>query len=116
MTPTGAPDARSGASPVSTPRKRDLGVGFGCKRGTPVEEIELLVLAALEDAGLAWDDIGIVATIDRRVREPGLVALARRSGAVLVGYPADALAAVPGLPTPSDEVERLVETPGVCEP
>jgi cobalamin biosynthesis protein CbiG len=94
----------------------DIVLGVGCSSGAPVEEIEALARAALSDAGLAWENVALVATIDRRLNEPGVVELARRAGARLVGYSAATLATVTVIPSPSDEVRRHVRAPGVCEP
>ena len=90
-------------------------LGIGCRAGTSAEEIEALANDALAAAGLDWSQIGAIATLDRRAGEPGLVALASQKRVTIVGYPAEALAAVVGLPSPSDTVEKLAGTPSVCE-
>lgn len=97
-------------------RPPTLVIGVGCSLGAPAGEVAALARDALTSAGLAVGSVGMVATIDRRLTEPAIVALAERLGAGLVGYSAEALAAVPNLPTPSTEVARHVGTPGVCEP
>jgi cobalt-precorrin 5A hydrolase/precorrin-3B C17-methyltransferase len=109
-----APPSRD--APVVVYRPRTLVLGVGCSLGAPSDEIETLARSALRAAGLAWGSVGVVATIDRRLDEPGVVELARCAGALLVGFPATVLAAVADVPTPSDEVQRHVGTPGVCEP
>lgn len=103
-------------SPLVVYRPRTLVLGVGCSLGAPADEIEQLARTALAEAGLAWESVGTVASIDRRLHEPGIVALATRLGVPLATYSADDLAAVADLPTPSAEVERHVGTPGVCEP
>lgn len=112
--------ALDAATPASPPtilyRPPTLVLGVGCSLGAPAEEIEALARTALADAGLACASVGLLATIDRREQERGIVALAQRLGAPLVTYPADALATVADLPSPSAEVQRHVGTPGVCEP
>ncbi len=110
------PDASPHPPPTIVYRPPTLVVGVGCSLGAPADEIEALARAAVAGAGLAWASVGTVATIDRRATEPGVVALAERLGVPLVTYPAVALAAVTGTPSPSAEVQRHVGTPGVCEP
>ena len=95
---------------------RYLVLGVGCRVGTPVEELEQLARAALADAGLTWERIRLVATIDRRLNEPGVIELARRADAGLLGYSAEALAAVVGMPSPSGQVRDRIGVAGVCEP
>ena len=65
---------------------------------------------------LARGSLAQMATIDRRLDEPGVVACAERLGLPLRGFAADELAAVWPLPTPSDVVHAAVGTYGVCEP
>jgi cobalt-precorrin 5A hydrolase/precorrin-3B C17-methyltransferase len=102
--------------PIVMYRPPTLVLGVGCSLGAAADEIEALARAAIKEAGLAWGSVGVVATIEHRLSEPGVVEIARRAGARLVGYPAAELAEVPDLPSPSAEVARHVGTPGVCEP
>ena len=97
-------------------RPPTLVLGVGCSLGATANELEALARDALREAGLAADSVALVATIDRRLMEPGVVELAVRFGVPLRGYPAEALAAVREAPSPSVEVARHVGTPGVCEP
>jgi cobalt-precorrin 5A hydrolase len=78
-------------------------LGVGCRAGTSFKELNTLVEDALADSGLSWSNIALIATVDRRLEEPGLIALARRAGVQLAGYPAEQLAAVEAWPA-------------VCEP
>lgn len=95
-------------------RPRTLVLGVGASSGVTAEEIEALVRAALAEAGLAWGSLSAVATLDRRIAEPGLVAFATRHRLPLRGYPAAELAMV-SVPHPSAAVARHVGTPSVCE-
>jgi cobalt-precorrin 5A hydrolase/cobalt-precorrin 5A hydrolase/precorrin-3B C17-methyltransferase len=88
-----------------------LVVGAGCSRGCPPDELAALVDAAL--AGLAGRVVA-VATIDHRVQEPCVVALAGARGVPVSGHPATALDEVP-VPTPSAAVARHVGTASVAE-
>jgi cobalamin biosynthesis protein CbiG len=71
---------------------------------------------ALRQGGLAKASLALLATIDRRAREPGVVAAAAALEVPVRGYPAERLAEVRGLPTPSEVVRSAVGAPGVCEP
>jgi cobalt-precorrin 5A hydrolase len=95
-------------------RPRTLVLGVGASSGVDSEEIEALARATLRAAGLAWDSVHEVATLDRKLEEPGLVAFAHRHGLPLRGFAAGALAAVP-VPNASPLVARHVGTPSVCE-
>jgi cobalamin biosynthesis protein CbiG len=91
-----------------------LVAGFGCGNGTSLEELSGLLDAALDSAGLDPAGLGLLATLDRKLAEPGLVALAARRGLELCGFAAEALAAV-AVPSPSEAVERAVGTASVAE-
>jgi cobalamin biosynthesis protein CbiG len=78
------------------------------------EEIEALARAALAEAGLAWSSLALVATLDRKLAEPGIAAFAARHALPLRGYAADELALVE-VPHPSAAVHQHVGTASVCE-
>ena len=86
-----------------------LVIGVGCSLGCPADE-----LLSLIDATCPAGDVVVLATVDRRADEPGVVEAARRRGWPLVTFPAEALAAV-AVPTPSDVVAHHVGTPSVAE-
>ncbi len=96
-------------------RPRTLVLGMGCDRGTTVEELMRLVHAALAEAGLAAGALRTLASLDRKADEPGLIELASRLGLKTAFYPAERLAAVPGIATPSATVEFFTGTPSVSE-
>lgn len=87
-----------------------LVVGVGTSLGAPPEEVAALVAAALDDAGLAVESVSEVATIDRRLTEPAVVAL----GLPVTTFTAEQLSRVQ-VPTPSEVVDATVGTPSVCE-
>ncbi|MGY1827897.1 MULTISPECIES: cobalamin biosynthesis protein [unclassified Blastococcus] len=85
-------------------------VGIGLASGVPAAEVLAAVDAVLPDpAGPVR-----LATLDSRVREPGLVVAAALRGWPLTGHPAEVLAAVP-VPAPSGAVAERVGTPSVAE-
>ena len=95
-------------------RPRSLVLGVGASSGVDVEEIEALARATLAAAGLAWASVREVATLDRKLAEPRLVAFAQRHELPLRGFAAEALATVP-VPNASPLVASHVGTPSVCE-
>lgn len=88
----------------------DLVVGVGASTGAPAGAAAELLAAALADAGLHPDAVGLVATIDRRAADPVVTAL----GHEVRAFDAGALAAVV-VPNPSDVVAAEVGTASVAE-
>jgi precorrin-4 C11-methyltransferase len=97
-------------------RPRGLVLGVGCERGVPVEALEEGLDAFLREHRFSRSSIGTLASVSLKADEAGLVELARRHGWQTVFYPAEELARVPGVPSPSEVVARCVGTPGVAEP
>jgi cobalamin biosynthesis protein CbiG len=91
-----------------------VAVGVGASRGCPERELEDLVAAALAEAGLAHDDVALLASADVKAAEPALLALARARRWPLRFYSVARLARVP-VPTPSAVVASHVGTPSVAE-
>ena len=97
-------------------RPPTLVAGVGCSRGATADDIATVVEQALAQGGLARASLARLATLDRRLDEPGVVEFAHRSGLPLAGYAAELLAGVAAVPNPSAVVQAAVGTPGVCEP
>ncbi|WP_300158187.1 cobalamin biosynthesis protein [Solidesulfovibrio sp.] len=95
-------------------RPRVLAAGVGCRKGTPASDILGLVAHVCRQRGLAPESIGVVASIEAKRREPGLLEAAARLGARLEFFTAEQLAAVPA-PNPSDTVKRHMGVGSVCE-
>jgi cobalt-precorrin 5A hydrolase len=93
-----------------------IALGIGCRRDTPVEDIDAIIAQALGAASLAADTISVLATESGKASEPGLVEAARRLGRPLRGIGASALADVSHLAvTHSERVQRLKGVPSVAE-
>ncbi|WP_327150450.1 cobalamin biosynthesis protein [Nocardia sp. NBC_01329] len=86
-----------------------LAVGLGLRPDLSADR----VLVALAEA-LPGRRIGCLATLDRRAREPGLLAAAAELGVPLLGYSVVRMAQVP-VPTPSERVVAALGIPGVAE-
>lgn len=59
--------------------------GFGCRRGTPVSDIEAVLSAALAKFGVARDELRVVATEASKADEPGIYGIAQRLAVPLRG-------------------------------
>jgi cobalamin biosynthesis protein CbiG len=95
-------------------RPRLLAAGVGCSRGAPTEELAALLERACAALGVDQAGLRCLASLDRKLDEPGLGALAQQLELPLQGFPADRLARV-AVPTPSEIVRRAVDTPSVAE-
>ncbi len=90
-------------------------LGIGCRRGTDVQTIEKAVQAVLDSAGVPWEAVRGVASIDVKQNEPGLLRCCEAHGLPLTVFSAETLQAVSGDFTPSDFVARTVGVDNVCE-
>lgn len=97
-------------------RPPTLAAGMGCVRGASAGALADLLGQALAEAGLAAGSLACIATIDVKADEPGLQRLAHHLGVPLRLFTAAALAAVPGIRSPSAYVAQQLGTPGVAEP
>ena len=95
-------------------RPPSLVLGVGCESGVSHGELVDAVEAALRGACLSALSVAVVATLDRKMSEPALVALCDERGWTLDGYAAATLRDV-DVPTPSAAVEHAVGTASVSE-
>jgi cobalt-precorrin 5A hydrolase/precorrin-3B C17-methyltransferase len=77
-----------------------LAFGIGCERGCPAEEIALLARTCLAEAGLAEGAVAAIVSIDLKLAEPGIHALAHALDVPARFFPAARLLS---------ETERLTE-------
>ncbi len=77
-----------------------LVLGIGCERGCPAEEIALLARTCLTEAGLAEGAVAAIVSIDLKLAEPGIDALAAALDVPARFFPAARLLS---------ETERLTE-------
>lgn len=87
-----------------------LVAGIGSAAGVSADEVSTLLDTALAVGGLDRRSVALVATIDLKANEDGIVAL----GLPIHTFPAEALAQV-AVPNPSAIVEAEVGTPSVAE-
>ena len=96
-------------------RPRNLALGIGCNSNTKAEEIEDGVRKVLVDSNLSFLSVCAIGTIDRKAREPGLAAFARRYGLPLLAFAPDELNAVPHI-APSEAARRATGAKAVADP
>jgi cobalt-precorrin 5A hydrolase/precorrin-3B C17-methyltransferase len=72
-------------------RPKNLVLGIGCNGGTAREEIENAVAATLNEHGLSFLSVALVATIDIKGEEPGLVGFAQVHGLRVITFTAGEL-------------------------
>ena len=89
-------------------------VGVGARGGTTTQELRAAVGAVLATAGIAEEDVAVLATVDRRAAEHAVREMALEKGWRLRGLPADELARR-RVPHPSVTVAAAVGTPSVAE-
>jgi cobalt-precorrin 5A hydrolase/precorrin-3B C17-methyltransferase len=93
-----------------------LALGVGCERNAPPEELAALVAEILDEAGLAKGAVACVASIDVKMDEAAVNALAEAMGKPLRFFAAaDLEAETPRLANPSETVFKAVGCHGVAE-
>jgi cobalt-precorrin 5A hydrolase len=91
-----------------------VAIGLGCDRGTPLATVVQALDAALAQAGLAREQVRVLASIEAKRDEGAFIELAAQGGWPLRFFSAAELAAVP-VPNPSETVLRYMGTPSVSE-
>ena len=90
-----------------------LAVGIGCKRGSSADSIEHAVRIALGKYALG--DIAVVASIDAKREEAGLLAFCERHRLPVRFFSADEIARAPRTAI-SHHAQKHLHVDGVCEP
>ncbi len=90
-------------------------LGVGCRKGMDEKTIEAAAQVALDTAGVPWEAVRGIASIDVKQNEPGLLHFCETHGLSLTVFSAEMLQSVSGDFTPSDFVARTVGVDNVCE-
>ncbi|MFM0340143.1 cobalamin biosynthesis protein [Paraburkholderia fungorum] len=94
---------------------KTLCVGIGCRSNSSAEQIEAAVRAAL--GPLAFEAIGVVATVDARAQEAGLHEFCARHALPLAIISREQIATLPlATAEPSAAAREYLGVDGVCEP
>jgi cobalt-precorrin 5A hydrolase len=108
-----------GAEPVvttTTEALKSVIVGIGCRRGTKADPIVAAVRSALDEAGIALDEVRLLASADIKADEPGLLEAAEALDVPIRFIPAEEIRASARDFAHSDYVEKKVNLPAVAEP
>jgi cobalt-precorrin 5A hydrolase len=98
-------------------RPPTLVFGIGCKRGVPWERIEAMFQQVCAEHGLSPLSLGVVASIDLKNNEAGLLQFADHHQATLRFFSADDIEAMEWKPpSPSQKVREKIGVNGVAEP
>jgi cobalt-precorrin 5A hydrolase len=97
-------------------RPRNLVLGIGCNRGTPVDEIEAFVTLHLKRLFLSPKSVCCIATVAAKRDEAGLAEFAERLGVPLRCLESDELNQVVFPSPPSKHALEAVGVAGVAEP
>ena len=92
-----------------------VAVGIGCRKGTDAEVLYKAVTRAFALADRHPYAAAVIASIDLKKEEPGLISLAGRMKIPLETFTADQLLEVPGIYTESAFVEKITGVDNVCE-
>lgn len=95
--------------------KKSLVVGIGCKKGTPVENVESFLKTVFEENSLSEKAISKIATIDIKKNEKAIVEVSKKYNVKLEIFDKKTLNSQKGEFSHSDFVLRTVGTDCVCE-
>jgi cobalamin biosynthesis protein CbiG len=95
--------------------RRPLVVGLGWSGQPTAELLERAVRAVFQQHGLSLEAVRLLATLERKGRDPALAALIAGLGWPLRLYSVAELRRARGLTLRSEQVERYVGTPTVAE-
>lgn len=90
-------------------------LGIGCKEGKRAEELSRFAEKVLTKQGLQWTDISLIASVDRKKDEKGILELAEEKKIEFKTFSSEELARVPGKFQSSEFVRAMVGVDNVCE-
>ena len=96
-------------------RRRPYVLGIGCKKGIRFSQLEAYIGSILDDYMLSLSDIGLVATIDFKKEEKGLLEWCREHKKKLITFSPAELMRQEGDFSGSDFVKQTTGADNVCE-
>ena len=96
-------------------RPREYILGIGCKKDKDFEEILIFLSECLKEAGIDFNNLYAIASIDLKKDEKALNMLARYLKIPFVSFTADELNAVKGDFSSSDFVKETTGVDNICE-
>jgi cobalt-precorrin 5A hydrolase len=109
----------AGAEPVvttATEANKRFVVGVGCRRGTPAKEIVDAVKAGLKRVKLTCAEVRVIASVELKKDEAGLIDAGEELGIPLRFFRLDEIAELDAEYTRSALVKEKIGVEGVCEP
>lgn len=94
---------------------RAIVIGIGCRRGKTLPQIEAVLRKQVEKAGIRWEAISAIASIDRKGEEKGLLELAGKYQFPFLTFSKEELSGVAGEFQASAFVQEQVGVDNVCE-
>ncbi len=91
-----------------------LAVGVGCRKGTSASAIESFIASTFNEHGLAVKSLLALGTIADKDQEPGLLLAAANLQKALFFFEPEEMKKVT-VPNPSEQVEKHMGVPSVCE-
>jgi Cobalamin biosynthesis protein CbiG len=101
---------------TGTEAKKDLIIGIGCKKGVSSEAVKQSIFHALHMVNLPLERIRLLATIDIKSEEPGLLQAAEELGIPLRIVSRQEIAVCEKKHDKSNFVKEKIGVWGVCEP
>ena len=108
-----------GAQPIlttATESLRPLILGIGCRRDITLKQIDTAVMNILNTHQLSIANFRMVANVDVKLQESGLLAWCRQRQLPMRGIPLSLLQHRPWVTKSSDWVQETLGVAGVCEP
>ena len=96
-------------------KPREYVLGVGCKEGKDKEELEHFIENMLLKKNLNWNDIAVIASIDKKKNEKGIIELSYCKGIPYITFSAEELLNIKGDFQSSDFVRQTVGVDNVCE-
>ena len=93
----------------------NLAVGIGCKKGKSLKEIAQAVYTTFAQNHLLTERIGVIASIDRKAQEQGIIDFAKQMKVPYRTYAAQELEQQAGTFTASSFVKGQMGVDNVCE-
>lgn len=94
---------------------KNLHIGLGCRRGTPIESIDELYRCVLDEHKIDIRAVKSISSIDLKEDETGLLQFAQKYKLPVSFYNADELNALEENFTPSEFVKSITGIDNVCE-
>ena len=101
---------------TATESLRPLILGIGCQRDVTLTQIDTAVMNVLNTYKISLEDLRMVATVDVKLQEFGLLAWCRQQQLPLRGISLSLLQHRPWVTKSSDWVHETLGVAGVCEP